>query len=88
MTSWIRAGLIQYGCLCWYVGWEIRARRKVRRRASGRDLSPHHVKVSLTIGMATSLIKRVALKRPLTHSAYMMLKEGWQKSEKTEDKER
>lgn len=35
--------------------------------------SPHHVKVSLTIGTTTSLVKRVPLKGALTHSAHMML---------------
>lgn len=65
---------------------EILARhREVRyRAASGQSLSPHHVEVSLTIGMTTSLIERVALKGPLTHSAHMMLPEGCQ--EECEDR--
>lgn len=41
---------------------------------SGGFPFPHHVKVSLTISMTTSLIKRVTLKRSLTHSAYVMLR--------------
>lgn len=35
--------------------------------------SPHHVKVSLTIGPTTSLIEWMALKWALTHTAHMML---------------
>lgn len=58
--------------------------------ASGRSLSPHHVKVSLTIGTTTSLIKWVALKWPLTQCAHMMLQEASEdnghKSVKTEEK--
>lgn len=38
--------------------------------------TPHHVKMSLTIGATNSLVKRVALKGALAHRAHMVLNEG------------
>lgn len=35
--------------------------------------SSHHVKMSLTIGATSSLVKRVALKGALAHSAHVVL---------------
>lgn len=45
-------------------------------------ISPHHVKVSLTISATTSLKKWVALKWALAHSAHMVLceEEGQQEN--------
>lgn len=36
--------------------------------------SPHHVKMPLTIGVTPSLVKRVALKGALAHSAHVVLR--------------
>lgn len=61
-----------------YGGWGVLARQGEARHDAGNQrqddpCSAHHVKVFLTIGAATSLIERVALKRALTYSAHMML---------------
>lgn len=48
-----------------------RARDAGGQRGNGG--SPHHVKMPLTIGVTPSLVKRVALKGPLAHSAHVVL---------------
>ncbi len=62
--------------LVWRLGGSSCAGRSETRGSNQRQAdphSPHHVKVSLAIGATTSLIKWVALKWALTHSAHMML---------------
>lgn len=53
--------------------------------------SPHHVKMPLTIGATPSLVKRVALKGALAHSAHVVLhvhvKEGGGKGRERKRKE-
>lgn len=38
--------------------------------------TPHHVKMPFTIGVTPSLVKRVALKGALAHSAHVVLQQG------------